>query len=717
MPRLVAENVTSEKFSEMTDKNANVADLESGSTMANMARTANIPVTVDFSGINYSIKTGKGEKSKTKLILNNLSGKLEPGTMTAIMGPTGSGKTSLLNVLANRMPVTKGAELRGSLLVNRGAVNDPLWARRFGRLSAYVMQEDAMNAFLTVRETLGLAAAFQLPPSVTAEERGQLVNATIAELGLNKVADTVVGDAKHRGVSGGEKKRANIGIELIKNPSALFLDEPTSGLDSFQAQSVMTCMARLAQAAGRTVCASIHQPRSSIFALFDQLYLISEGQCMYSGKASLAVDYFTRVDPSYACPPQFNPADWFLDLTSADYRSETAETTTLARLKLLDGAWRDRHTRHDPSWSVDNDLAELAVVGGGGEEGKEGHFDQEGSSSSSSSSSTSAAAAAAAAVVSSPSPSSSTHRGGGDGSTSPSEEAEPLPTYQSSTWRQTELVMWRSGVAVLRNRGALLSKILPSLFFAFIIGAIYSDTGNDQKSIQDKIGALFFFTINQTFGNLLAVVITFSAEKIVVERERASRSYRLSSFYLGKNFAELPLNLVSPLVFGCVVYWLVGLNDSPGRFFTFLVILLLIGFAAIGLGMLIAAATPNQDAAQAAAPIVVVLMILFGGFYINVDSLPDALAWIQYLSIMRWAFMGLAVNQFKGETFSCKDVDVEAGDTCVRTGDETIRRLSFGGETAYQAMGALLALMVAFNALAYIALRIKKKKYQAIKAP
>jgi len=388
MPRLVAENVTSEKFSEMTDKNANVADLESGSTMANMARTANIPVTVDFSGINYSIKTGKGEKSKTKLILNNLSGKLEPGTMTAIMGPTGSGKTSLLNVLANRMPVTKGAELRGSLLVNRGAVNDPLWARRFGRLSAYVMQEDAMNAFLTVRETLGLAAAFQLPPSVTAEERGQLVNATIAELGLNKVADTVVGDAKHRGVSGGEKKRANIGIELIKNPSALFLDEPTSGLDSFQAQSVMTCMARLAQAAGRTVCASIHQPRSSIFALFDQLYLISEGQCMYSGKASLAVDYFTRVDPSYACPPQFNPADWFLDLTSADYRSETAETTTLARLKLLDGAWRDRHTRHDPSWSVDND-AELAVVGGGGEEGKEGHFDQEGSSSSSSSSSSS----------------------------------------------------------------------------------------------------------------------------------------------------------------------------------------------------------------------------------------------------------------------------------------------------------------------------------------
>jgi ABC-type multidrug transport system permease subunit len=94
------------------------------------------------------------------------------------------------------------------------------------------------------------------------------------------------------------------------------------------------------------------------------------------------------------------------------------------------------------------------------------------------------------------------------------------------------------------------------------------------------------------------VILTFGAEKVVVERERASKSYRLSSFYLGKVAAELPLNLVSPLVFGCVVYWLVGLNPAPGRFFIFLVIMLEVGFASIGLGMAVAAAAPNPDVAQ-----------------------------------------------------------------------------------------------------------------------
>ena len=120
----------------------------------------------------------------------------------------------------------------------------------------------------------------------------------------------------------------------------------------------------------------------------------------------------------------------------------------------------------------------------------------------------------------------------------------------------------------------MVGKIAPGLFFALILGAIYSDVGNDQKSIQDKIGALFFFTINQSFGNMFGVLNTFSDEKVVVERERAAKSYRLSSFYIGKVMAELPLNLVGPVLFGSVVYWLVGLNDDAGAFFRFIVILL-----------------------------------------------------------------------------------------------------------------------------------------------
>ena len=120
-----------------------------------------------------------------------------------------------------------------------------------------------------------MAAHFQLPKTLSQQEKDEYVASIIDSLGLNKCQDTIIGDHKTRGVSGGERKPCNIGVELIKNPSVLFLDEPTSCLDSFQAQSVMACMQTMA-ASGRTVVASIHQPRSSIYSMFDQLLLLAE---------------------------------------------------------------------------------------------------------------------------------------------------------------------------------------------------------------------------------------------------------------------------------------------------------------------------------------------------------------------------------------------------------------------------------------------------------
>eukprot|EP00615_Pteridomonas_danica_P010282 CAMPEP_0114370538 /NCGR_PEP_ID=MMETSP0101-20121206/32580_1 /TAXON_ID=38822 ORGANISM="Pteridomonas danica, Strain PT" /NCGR_SAMPLE_ID=MMETSP0101 /ASSEMBLY_ACC=CAM_ASM_000211 /LENGTH=629 /DNA_ID=CAMNT_0001522107 /DNA_START=17 /DNA_END=1905 /DNA_ORIENTATION=- len=628
MPKLLAKGLSANEYDaalNLTSKTEE--DVELGSTTARLSSTMGITATnsvnITFENISFSIEVGTKKEPKTKEVLKNLSGELKSGTMTAIMGPTGSGKTSLLNVLAYRMPVNKKATLTGSLLLNGHAIDSPLWLRKF----RYQKRKE-VNLFLRV----------------------------ISELGLNKVADTMLGSARVRGVSGGEKKRANIGIELIKNPSMLFLDEPTSGLDSFQAQSVMTCIGGLAKN-GRTVVASIHQPRSSIFALFDQLYLISEGRTMFAGQAVQAVKYFAELDKRFECPSLFNPADWFLDITSADYRSDDKEVDSLNRIKILGDHWETKlQSQILPSGKLSPSVVSLNV------------------------------------------------------------DEEEIPTYQSSVPKQIQLIMWRSGAAVFRDKSTVLSKIIPSLFFALVIGGIYSDVSKDQKGIQDLIGALFFFTINQTFGNMFAVLQTFSEEKVVVERERASKSYRLSSFYLGKVSAELPLNLISPAVFGCAVYWMVGLNSKPERFFYFIIILLEIGFAAVGLGMFVASVAPNEQAATASAPVIVVLMILFGGFYINVESLPDAVSWIQYLSIMRWGFMGFVVNEFQGETFSCHGVDVDAGEACVKTGEEQISRLSFKGETVGGAIFGLFCMIVGFNVLAYIVLRLNKRKYAKIEA-
>ncbi|GMI03669.1 hypothetical protein TrVE_jg3568 [Triparma verrucosa] len=610
-------------------------------------RTKNsYPINLSWKDIDYSITTyNKSTKSfDIKQILKGINGQARAGQMVAIMGPTGSGKTSLLNVLAMRCPIVKGGDLSGSFLVNGEVAKE----KAFARLTSYVMQDDAMFAALTVKETLMTAAHFQLSSKLSDEDKEKYVDSIIAELGLNKCKDTIIRDAKTRGVSGGERKRCNIGVELIKNPSCLFLDEPTSGLDSFQAQSVMGALKTLASN-GRTVVASIHQPRSSIYAMFDQLLLLSEGKLIYTGNAHDAVEYFTSKGQE--CPALFNPADFFLDVVSPDYRSADLEKESLGRIKMLSDSW-------EATAITDVEDVELA--------------------------------------------------------TKNAEQNEALQNanlgFQSSWFRQFQLCFVRSFITTKRNKVATYGKVIASIFFGLLLGALYSETSYNQKSIQDRVGILFFFTINQTFSNMFAVLNSFTGDKIVVERERASNSYHISAFYSAKFCAEIPFNFVGPIVFGTIVFWIVGLGEGDfWNFCVFLVLLTLVGFCAIALGMAIAATAPDVEAATAFGPIVVVLMILFGGFYINIESLPVWLRWVQYLSLMRFAFEGLCVNEFKDLVFSCDDVDV--GGACVETGQDVLNRLSFT-MTVGEIMIWLVVFMGVVHVIAYHILEKKKRSYQ-----
>ena len=201
-------------------------------------------------------------------------------------------------------------------------------------MSAYVEQEDALFALSTVRETLMFAAQLRLGPEVPLEEKKRAVELVIADLGLVAAADTCVGNEVIRGISGGERKRVAIGMELLHDPKLIFMDEPTSGLDAFQALNVMTTLKHLARDKGRTVVASVHQPRSSIYALVDQLVLLSGGRLMYAGDGGAKCSaHFAALGAPV--PRDFNPADHFLDAISVDFRSPTLEATTRARIETL----------------------------------------------------------------------------------------------------------------------------------------------------------------------------------------------------------------------------------------------------------------------------------------------------------------------------------------------------------------------------------------------
>lgn len=268
-------------------------------------------------------------KHGLRRVLHGLSGQVRTGQVLAIMGASGSGKTTLLNLLSGRMKSSTKCVSGGKIFVN-GHSRD---YETFPQIAKFVEQDDTtMFAELTVREQILFAARLALPGSVSETQKVARVDKIIQELGLTKAKDTYVGSELVRGVSGGERRRAAIGVELVTDPSLIFLDEPTTGLDSFNALNVMSSLRQLAKN-GRTIVTTIHQPRSSIFHLFDMLCLIAEGRTVYFGPAADVADYFGNL--GFPMPVNFNVADFAIDVLSIDPRTKEKEVKSTARVQYI----------------------------------------------------------------------------------------------------------------------------------------------------------------------------------------------------------------------------------------------------------------------------------------------------------------------------------------------------------------------------------------------
>lgn len=264
------------------------------------------------------VTMGDGE---TQNVLEGLTGYAEPGSLTALMGPSGSGKSTMLDALASRLAAN--AFLSGTVLLNGRKTK-----LSFGT-AAYVTQDDNLIGTLTVRETIWYSARVRLPDKMLRSEKRALVERTIIEMGLQDCADTVIGNWHLRGISGGEKRRVSIALEILMRPRLLFLDEPTSGLDSASAFFVTQTLRALSRD-GRTVIASIHQPSSEVFELFDRLYLLSGGKTVYFGQASDAYEFFAQA--GFPCPALRNPSDHFLRCINSDF--DKVRATLKGSMKL-----------------------------------------------------------------------------------------------------------------------------------------------------------------------------------------------------------------------------------------------------------------------------------------------------------------------------------------------------------------------------------------------
>jgi ABC-type multidrug transport system ATPase subunit len=309
-----------------------------------------------WSKINLKLLEKKGSGQVKKHILQNVWGRARAGTTTAIMGASGSGskfstlsllllptklfisnlkshdqkccyltpisvriqkETSLFQILAGRLPSQSSLQQEGDIYFG-GVKVDPR-DREQRKLFAYVAQEDSLHESSTPREALTFSAKLRLPKATTDGEIDELVHKKLTDLGMESAADTIIGGSFRKGISGGERRRVSIGLELVASPSVIMLDEPTSGLDSYATTQVIKLLNDVAKA-GNTVLFTIHQPSSKIFCSFDRLILLKTGQVMHQGAVFSLQEEFKNA--GYPIPTNYNPADWVLDVAESNDISE-----------------------------------------------------------------------------------------------------------------------------------------------------------------------------------------------------------------------------------------------------------------------------------------------------------------------------------------------------------------------------------------------------------
>ncbi|XP_066430194.1 broad substrate specificity ATP-binding cassette transporter ABCG2 isoform X1 [Eleutherodactylus coqui] len=617
--------------------------------------------TLSFHNVNYRVKIKTGliccRKVVKRQILTDVNGIMRPG-LNAILGPTGSGKSSLLDVLAARKDPHG---LSGEMLID-GKPQPP----NFKCLSGYVVQDDVVMGTLTVRENLQFSAALRLPRSLKQKEKDERINQIIKELGLTKVANSKVGTELIRGVSGGERKRTNIGMELITDPGILFLDEPTTGLDASTANAVLLLLKRMSRQ-GKTIIFSIHQPRYSIFRLFDSLTLLAGGKMLYHGPSDYALDYFTQL--GYNCEEHNNPADFFLDVINGD--STAVALNTLEDVDLGEPNDGGSQTVVDKlaedfcnTGYYKETKAELEKLSGG-KKLKTNFFTRQ-------------------------------------------------ITYNTSVFHQIKWVSKRSFKNLLGNPQASIAQVMVSLILALIVGAIFFGVKDDENGIQNRVGSLFFITTNQCFSSVSAIEL-FIVEKKIFTHEYISGYYRLSAYFFSKLIADLiPMRTIPSIIFTCVIYFMIGFKPTAGNFFTMMFTLMMISYTATSMALAIAAGQDVVAVANLLMTICFVFMIIFSGLLVNVTSIMDWLAWLKYFSIPRYGLTALQANEFPGEFF-CRNITVGKcsanSSSLLTTGEDYLHNqgIDYSSWGLWQNHLALAIMTLIFLTIAYLKLKFMKK--------
>ncbi|KAK0187368.1 P-loop containing nucleoside triphosphate hydrolase protein [Armillaria mellea] len=595
---------------------------------------------IDVDLTNYTLKVCPRRGRDVK-ILQGITSCFEAGKVNVILGPSGSGKSSLLNLMAQRLQSTlQTTYVAGGTMTLNGVPAKP---EVMSTLCSYVTQDDsALLPYLTVRETLQFAASLRLPSSIRADE-------VMLKMGLKDCRHTLIGNELLKGISGGEKRRVSIAVQVLTEPQVLMLDEPTSGLDAFTAASILDVLAQLAKE-GRTIITTLHQSSSELYKRFGNVLLLAKGgRVAYSGPANEMLDYMSSV--GFECPPMMNPSDFALDVVSVDTREAEQEELGRVKVNKLVKAFKDRQD----SDGCASPLSERQM-------GLSTNF-------------------------------------------------KGYERKMLSITTALPILLKRGVLAFLRQNSLLLVRIGSTLGLSIGIGLFFSPIGNDYASIQSRVGCIQK-TLPLFFIGILQNVAVFPIERDFFYREYDDGVYSVEAFLTSYAALELPFEIVTALIYSLFVSISANLGRTIPIFFITALNGLCIVNAGESLGMIMNTFL-TQDTGLALNITNILMSIAMYMAGLMSLNMPSFLKHLNKLNPLGYSIRNMMPYVLRGQTFSCGDDQrLTDGSCAISTGDQVLEIFNLKDVNAPLNLCAVVISAIVYRLLAYAVLKLVKSRFK-----
>uniref|UniRef100_A0A1I8NS89 ABC transporter domain-containing protein n=1 Tax=Stomoxys calcitrans TaxID=35570 RepID=A0A1I8NS89_STOCA len=510
----------------------------------------------------------------SKTILNGVSGEFRAGELSAILGPSGCGKSTLLNILAGYRIL----KTSGHININ----NKPRNMQEFRKISRYILQDDYVCPKFTIMETMIYASKFKLTPNSTKVERQRLINDYLDIFLLKSKANALISN-----ISGGERKRLCVAMELLDNPSVLFLDEPTTGLDEFSATQSITLLKRLA-ASGRTIICSIHTPSAKLFQMFDRVYVLSSGQCIYQGKVDSMVPYLRQFQLN--CPIHHNPADYVIEVATnfhGNFHTELVQQITNGKKYLnFDASKLVQAEIPNCKYSEISDITVNEYLNFNSSDWKMGWW---------------------------------------------SEYCWILSRIMQQMWRD------KSNMKLIMATNILLSLLL---------GLAYRGIGYDASFGLFNYNLALLVNVQYIFLSMPPMLTYIPLNMQYLRREHFNQWYRASSYFMALVTCQIPFLGAECVIGSSIIYWLTDQPMQWFRFLLFLGILILTSLTASSFGLLVGSRLRLLNALFM-GPNIIAVFIMFSSYAIEKSHLNMLEDIMIYGSFVRHSLEGLMSALFQ----------------------------------------------------------------------